>query len=1144
MKTRLNVENRTKDRVSLFRYLFPNIAARATTRLDNFRLAYLPGLKDRTQSHIHRHILSRQERRTIKSKSKRTSTKPSRILSLLKRRSDSQYWGFSPLKDAEAAEKSAADMASYATSTASGTLDQLRSEGREPGARRKKLAGYLKAANELRHSYMQGGDNSFAKDGSHEASEGAFPDAAVVRHGGEEMILFPSYGREHVKSKVRLHTEVLPCDRMGLLMFCPKPPTAEPGTIQEVPGTGRDYRDTVGAGDAEFWKAQWERHEDDRAIVDVDVRGWIYCPHRGPTTRKQRLMIGLARQLSGIPAPPATKSADSSVSNSRSSSPAGGRRVSAQEEELVAKEAEHILRKGEAEADIAGRGGFSEKPGKRFTDTDSLYSNANNSNERLSHVRTNDSDSISISEKRSSWTQSGKMSSAELAVANAHLLTRLKPFMANPLAGQPISAFFYNDTISRQRTVYTDASGHFSFRAALDFVPTSVRVLGGENLSATEAVNITQPHGVSLISDIDDTIKHSAISAGAREIFRNAFTRNLEELTVPGVKEWYTSLAQEHDVKLHYVSNSPWQMYPVLTSFFKLAGLPPGSFHLKQYTGMLQGIFEPVAERKKSSLDKLMRDFPDRRFFLVGDSGEADLEVYTDVVLDNPGRILGVFIRDVTTSPKTGYFDPSNGGSSGSGVGSGSKRHSRNHSRHRSGDSLNRSKRLSRPDNIRDDDADLRAAIAASLQDMEEEARIARSSINPDRLGEAKFGHQRRGSGPAAPEPHGMMQSPEHEDLIDFGQYDDVKKPEDQSARPNAARASTTSAASLKPTPNPPPKPSALRSVSPSAPLQRTISGESDSSAKQPPPRPRKPSSAVKPPAPIETDDAPPVPKPLTKQRKGPPSPGTLQTQQSQISNPSPLREVQGQHSPTATSATKSPEEKQKPPLPSRPKGYRETAKDAATRAYNNVPSYESVRDAGYSAASYAAHSLSSTPDTAPAIVQQGQQMRQASNRQNSYNPGTDRKAPLPPPPRRAATGNTTPAQPSALNPFRSNGPRLNSIPTPSSSLASNFPYPTSTANTTTSSFTHQPAPLSSYSYSQNSSSSSTPAASPGEAVSRKEAMWKQRLARARTVMEERGVVLRTWREGWDLKDLSVRLVREEERRIEREGKRGKVVGG
>ena len=52
-----------------------------------------------------------------------------------------------------------------------------------------------------------GGYNG-VRDGSGEDGAdgpGAFPDAAVVRSGTEEMILFPSYARRHVKSRVRLH---------------------------------------------------------------------------------------------------------------------------------------------------------------------------------------------------------------------------------------------------------------------------------------------------------------------------------------------------------------------------------------------------------------------------------------------------------------------------------------------------------------------------------------------------------------------------------------------------------------------------------------------------------------------------------------------------------------------------------------------------------------------------------------------------------------------------------------------------------------------------------------------------------------------------------------------------------------------------
>lgn len=99
--------------------------------------------------------------------------------------------------------------APYVDSDTDGSLSGLRSD-REPGARRKKIAGYLKAANELRQAYQQsytrgwggggGGDRLDWDQG--DDTPGAFPDAAIVRSGDEEMVLFPSYARKHVKRKV------------------------------------------------------------------------------------------------------------------------------------------------------------------------------------------------------------------------------------------------------------------------------------------------------------------------------------------------------------------------------------------------------------------------------------------------------------------------------------------------------------------------------------------------------------------------------------------------------------------------------------------------------------------------------------------------------------------------------------------------------------------------------------------------------------------------------------------------------------------------------------------------------------------------------------------------------------------------------
>ncbi|KAJ5638608.1 hypothetical protein N7528_000998 [Penicillium herquei] len=460
-----------------------------------------------------------------------------------------------------------------------------------PGSRRKKAYEWFKAANELGQAYTSrwtGQRADSQEDYYH--TPGAFPDVEIARSGDEEMVLFPSYARRLTPKKK--NDESLRPRR------------------DSWSETIDDYR---GASEDDKFGSRWNEPEIDNAVVDVDVRGWMYAPNRGPMNRKHRLMIKLARTLSGIPAP-------SGVANEDGPSD----RISGKgEDEDVNNQMQTLVDTAEKDADQAWKS----------SNTDS---------------------------SRPASGQPAPMTKDEVTIANAHLMERLRPFLTNPMAGMPVTVFFFNDEQSESRNMMTDESGHFSIRAPMTFVPTHIRVLASEDLSAAKPIEIIEPVGISLISDIDDTVKHSAIASGAKEMFRNTFVRELAELKVDGVSEWYTQVAKR-GVEMHYVSNAPWQLYPLLERYFKLAGLPPGSFHLKQYSGMLQGIFEPTAERKRGSLEQLMRDFPNRKFILVGDSGEADLEVYTDIALANRGRILGIFIRDVTTPEKQPFFQQSAG---------------------------------------------------------------------------------------------------------------------------------------------------------------------------------------------------------------------------------------------------------------------------------------------------------------------------------------------------------------------------------------------------------------------------------------------------------------------------------------------------
>ncbi|GAA5952835.1 hypothetical protein JCM10213_007556 [Rhodosporidiobolus nylandii] len=137
-----------------------------------------------------------------------------------------------------------------------------------------------------------------------------------------------------------------------------------------------------------------------------------------------------------------------------------------------------------------------------------------------------------------------------------------------------------------------------------------------------------------------------------KTMFRNCFVREYHDIRVPGMASLYRHLSSAHSVHFHYVSNSPWELFPVIRSFLSVAGFPSGSVTLKEYGGAASAVaklWEEPGERKRKSVEGVMRVFPGSRFLLVGDSGEQDLQLYASLAVQYPEPVLGIFIRDVTT---------------------------------------------------------------------------------------------------------------------------------------------------------------------------------------------------------------------------------------------------------------------------------------------------------------------------------------------------------------------------------------------------------------------------------------------------------------------------------------------------------------
>ncbi|KAJ7346955.1 hypothetical protein DFH08DRAFT_780713 [Mycena albidolilacea] len=165
----------------------------------------------------------------------------------------------------------------------------------------------------------------------------------------------------------------------------------------------------------------------------------------------------------------------------------------------------------------------------------------------------------------------------------------------------------------------------------------------------TKTLHITLTHSpVRVVSDIDDTVKLANVLHGARAVFHNVFVKEFKEIVIPGMGEWYTGMWRRR-VRFHYVSNGPFELLPVLADFFAVSQLPPGSIKLRSYAGrsLFSGLLSAPAARKRAGVQEILHAFPESRFFLIGDSGEQDLELYAELARELPDQILAVFIRDV-----------------------------------------------------------------------------------------------------------------------------------------------------------------------------------------------------------------------------------------------------------------------------------------------------------------------------------------------------------------------------------------------------------------------------------------------------------------------------------------------------------------
>ena len=184
-----------------------------------------------------------------------------------------------------------------------------------------------------------------------------------------------------------------------------------------------------------------------------------------------------------------------------------------------------------------------------------------------------------------------------------------------------------------------------------EWITVRVEGLGPGRSPIEGGVLLLADRGLTVISDLDDTIKVTEVTS-KRALLRNTFLR--EFVAVDGMADAYRRLA-ERGASFHYLSSSPWQLYPELQRFLDVERFPRGTIDLQHFRWKdrtFWSLFRDPEERKRRAIEQFLERYPRRTVILIGDTAERDAEVFAAIARLHPERVEAIYLRNVTEEPR------------------------------------------------------------------------------------------------------------------------------------------------------------------------------------------------------------------------------------------------------------------------------------------------------------------------------------------------------------------------------------------------------------------------------------------------------------------------------------------------------------
>jgi phosphatidate phosphatase APP1 len=157
-----------------------------------------------------------------------------------------------------------------------------------------------------------------------------------------------------------------------------------------------------------------------------------------------------------------------------------------------------------------------------------------------------------------------------------------------------------------------------------------------------------QQHCFGVISDVDDTIIESSALNTWKKL-RIMFTKNARNrVAFEGVETLYQKLHAEGKNPLFFVSGSSWNLYDMLISYSRHKNIPRAPFFLRNLGLTHDKWFKKdTSPYKKQYIKHILEVFNLMSFIFIGDSGQKDPEIYSQISTEYPNRVIAIYIRHI-----------------------------------------------------------------------------------------------------------------------------------------------------------------------------------------------------------------------------------------------------------------------------------------------------------------------------------------------------------------------------------------------------------------------------------------------------------------------------------------------------------------